>query len=331
MRIIKKVIKLLCLLIGIFLIYTNYETIKITLVNGAKDVENYMKKRGIYELKETGYLITKKEITSLEDSKISGNDIIIQEEFYPYYKMLTENERKLYKQIYANALNLSRSFKPDIEIKVNDLKKVIEAVYNDHPEIFWFDTSYGYKYTETNNCVQITLNYNETINNIEESKKIFEENTNKIVEEANKLKTNYEKEKYVHDKIIEIVEYDESASLNQSAYSGIVNKRTVCAGYAKSFQYIMTKLGIRTYYVTGIAGGDHAWNIVELDNEFYNVDLTWDDTKQGSHNYFNLNDIEFEKTHKRSKISKNLPMCKGETYKYSYIEKFEDIVKQIIK
>ena len=59
-----------------------------------------------------------------------------------------------------------------------------------------------------------------------------------------------EKEKYVHDTLIEMNKYDENEKLNQSAYSALVKGKTVCAGYSRAFMYIMNKLGIRTYYIT---------------------------------------------------------------------------------
>ena len=65
----------------------------------------------------------------------------------------------------------------------------------------------------------------------------------------------------------------------------IVNKKTVCAGYAKAFQLLLTKLNIPCYYIVGFAKEAHAWNIVKLDG-YYNVDLTWDDAKE-QYKYFN--------------------------------------------
>ena len=47
----------------------------------------------------------------------------------------------------------------------------------------------------------------------------------------------------------------------------------MCAGYARAFQYIMTNLEIPTFYVTGYSNGEHAWNIVNLSDGCYNVDL----------------------------------------------------------
>ena len=132
------------------------------------------------------------------------------------------------------------------------------------------------------------------------------------------LESDYEKEVYVHNALLDRIEYDLQAPLNQSAYSAMVNGRTVCAGYARSFQYLMTQMGVPCYYCTGYAGENHAWNIIRLDGEFYNVDATWDDTTPNTYDYFNKTDNEFAPNHRREELSVYLPSCGGT--KYSNLE-----------
>jgi transglutaminase/protease-like cytokinesis protein 3 len=102
--------------------------------------------------------------------------------------------------------------------------------------------------------------------------------------------------------------------MNQSVYSALVNGETVCAGYARAMQYLMQRLGIPCYYCTGYAGQNHAWNIVRLDDGYYNVDVTWDDTPGGEYDYFNRTDAEYAGTHVRQSLSVNLPVCEAQTY-----------------
>ena len=100
-----------------------------------------------------------------------------------------------------------------------------------------------------------------------------------------------------------------NAPMNQSAYSALVNGRTVCAGYARAFQYLMQRLGIPCYYCTGYAGEDHAWNIIKLGEDYYNVDVTWDDTDTPTYDYFNKSDREFGTSHMRTGLAVYLPAC----------------------
>lgn len=102
----------------------------------------------------------------------------------------------------------------------------------------------------------------------------------------------------MHNALLDRIEYDLQAPLNQSAYSALANGRTVCAGYARSMQYLMTQLGVPCYYCTGFAGENHAWNIIRLEDEYYNADATWDDTDPNTYRYLNKNRWEFSLTHK---------------------------------
>lgn len=265
----------------------------------------------------SGKLISDNDLSKLKDSNIDYSTYSVNSETSPYYEMLSDKEKDLYKQIYANADNLKRTFIPRQSVTKDELEETIIAVYNDSPELFWIDTSYSYKYLISGKIAQVTLNYNITASDIDSSKYLFNQATNKIISQANSYSNNYEKEKFVHDYILEKNVYDIDNELNQSAYSAIVNGKTVCAGYSRAFQYIMNKLNITTYYVTGTSQGEnHAWNIIKLGNGYYNIDLTWDDGKIITYKYFNKTDSEFSSTHERSEKSLNLPSCNATIYKY---------------
>lgn len=244
-----------------------------------------------------------------EGSGDTGDGLVFDETIYPYYAMLEPDMRQIYSQIYANALELNVSFAPVTAISVSQLKTVFEAVYNDHPELFWLDTGYSCKYIRSGRCAEITLKYNSTVNNLEEAKAAFEGAAVSIVGQAQGQGGSYEKEKYVHDALVQMAEYDLSAPMNQSAYSALVGGKSVCAGYARAFQYMMQLLGIPCYYCTGYAGEDHAWDIVKLDDKYYNVDVTWGDTEVPTYNYFNKSDRELAATHMRTGLSVYLPAC----------------------
>lgn len=314
MKKIRKLTSFLIIITFLLLICTNNPNqIKNKFLNS---ISYFSNKTGLTKIKALGNLITDSELKHLKDSGITGVEYSFDSLYYPYYSYLSENEKSIYKQIYANANSLSTTFIPTTEISKNKINKVFESVYNDHPELFWLSNSYSYKYTSKGNCAQIILKFNETAQNINQSKELFENSANTIINGAKNLKTDYAKEKYVHDSIINLAKYDETASLNQSAYSALVSGKTVCAGYSRAFQYIMIKLEIPTFYCTGYSDGDHAWNIIKLDDGYYNVDLTWDDKNYISYTYFNLTDQEFSKTHKRTNLSINLPSCTATKYKY---------------
>ncbi len=245
----------------------------------------------------------------------TGDGLSFDPLYYPYYTMLNEKGQHLYRQIYANANCLNDAFSPVEDVQVDELRSVFMAVYNDHPELFWMETAYYCKYRKNGQCAEIDLIFNRTAEDLESTRTVFDESAGQIISGAGNLFGNYEKEKYVHDALMDRIVYDTSAEMGQSAYSGLVNGRTVCAGYARAFQYILQQLGIPCYYCTGYAGENHAWNIVMLDDGFYNVDVTWDDTGENSYGYFNCSDQDYANTHIRREMSVNLPPCCGTVYR----------------
>lgn len=267
---------------------------------------------GVRPMTEDTEQITREEADNLSGilaTGETGEGISFDAEFYPYYAMLDDTLKQIYKQVYANALELNTSFTPVASVTVRQAKNVVEAVYNDHPELFWLDAEFSAKYLETGICVEITLKYNAAADNLDAAKQDFTACAEEILSGTEEMENSFEKEQYIHDTLVRIVEYDMSAPMNQSAYSSLVLGRSVCAGYTRAFQYLLQQLGIPCYYCTGYAGEDHAWNIVKLGDIYRNVDVTWDDTNPSTYDYYNKSDSEYASTHKRTDLAVYLPAC----------------------
>lgn len=257
----------------------------------------------------------------------TGEGLDFDTEFYPYYGMLSEKEKSLYRQIYANSEAVNGIFNPVVSVSQTELRNTFMAVFNDHPELFWLDPAYRGKFTGRGECAEIALQFNALVDNLDRAKMDFNAAAEGILAEAGNLGSDYEKEVYIHNLLLNRITYDLRSSFNQSAYSALVNGRTVCAGYARSFQYLMTMLGVPCYYCTGYAGENHAWNIIRLDGEYYNADATWDDTEPNTYDYFNKTDNEFMPTHRREDLSVYLPACNGTAYgNLERVETEEEIV-----
>lgn len=280
--------------------------------------QNVSGKNGYQPLQDQSEQVEEETARQLEEqlgTGETGDDLTFDSGFYPYYAMLDGKGQHLYRQICANAGALNGSFAPVEDITVGELKNVFMAVYNDHPELFWLDTAFLCKYREGGQCVEIDLQFNRTTADLQTAQNYFNENASLIIAEAQNLGSNYEKERFVHDALINKISYNMGAEMNQSAYSALVNGETVCAGYARAFQYLMQQLGVPCYYCTGFAGESHAWNIIALEDGYYNVDTTWDDTDGGTYDYFNKTDEDYRTTHIRQELSVNLPPCNGQMYR----------------
>ncbi|MCR5526310.1 MAG: hypothetical protein K6F39_02860 [Lachnospiraceae bacterium] len=279
-------------------------------------------KSGLDDVEENVDTVTDDVADKLEDTLETGptgDELAFNSTMYPYYHMLNDTAQHVYRQIYANATELNDKFKSvENDITANELKNAFTAVVCDHPELFYLDTAFSAKYRENGNCIELDLEYNDTAENISSSKQAFESAVSDALSGARAQSDEYGKEKAVHYAIAKRNKYNRNAAMNQSAYSALVNGSTVCAGYSRAFQYCLQQLGIPCYYCYGTAGENHAWNIVKLGDEYYNVDVTWDDIDgedEVQYNYFNKKDSDYGTTHIRKELAKLLPPCNGETYR----------------
>lgn len=152
--------------------------------------------------------------------------------------------------------------------------------------------------------------------------------------------TDFDKELAVHDYIVSNCHYGypENKDDAYTAYGALVLERSVCDGYAEAFFVIMSCLGVDCDIVVGSTDeGLHAWNQVALGGEWYNIDLTWDDSLPDmgnyiKHTYVNVADDVLERTHIWQK--QFYRECTEDTYnfyskKFYRYECFDDYVKGV--
>lgn len=85
-----------------------------------------------------------------------------------------------------------------------------------------------------------------------------------------------------------IIENPNALSLSEkmldmhTPYAAVVKKRAVCEGYAKAFNIMALKSGLKSVQVSGTANGAggwgaHMWNAVKINGKIKYVDVTFDD------------------------------------------------------
>ncbi len=97
--------------------------------------------------------------------------------------------------------------------------------------------------------------------------------------------SDFEKEIKIIEWIVENCRYQKGDGWeNATAYSCIINGEAQCAGYADAFLQTAKACGLNVRYVYNQF---HAWNLIELDGDWYHVDVTWEDpvTTSGSNGY----------------------------------------------
>lgn len=203
-----------------------------------------------------------------------------------------------------------------------DVSAAVRAVMFDRPELFWVDfENLGYGIDSEGLKLTFAYKYEG------EEKTTMQTQLDTKVDEimglmgGQQLVTAYEKATYLHDYIIKHCSYDQTQTRanTHNLYGALVEGSAVCDGYARAFQYLLTKAGIENYLVEGqasqtdIATGaikteGHAWNKANLDGVITNIDVTWDDPDYEldntaidanivSHTYFGLSDAEISRSH----------------------------------
>ena len=104
--------------------------------------------------------------------------------------------------------------------------------------------------------------------------------------------SDYEKVKAVNDYLVNRYDYDHTLQSNNS-YLALTTGRTTCQGYSMTAYKMFNMVGIENRIVIGsINGVPHAWNEVNVDGKWYNIDITNDDYV-GSYKYFLKSDATF--------------------------------------
>lgn len=243
------------------------------------------------------------------NENLQTNEGIDSDRFY--YNQLDEYGKIMYDKLYANLDKLKTGTytaefdttfdellhqENGSDVLNNSFQLAINALTFDNPELFYIDI------TKINLITEITTRafsttYRISIGGNGRSYLAEEfESEDRVTAEIDNIK--YIKEdiisrtgddqiknlKIVHDYLVESIEYDVDAGKNvYNIYGALVNKKAVCEGYARAYKLILDDLGIPCIIACGTATnseGDtesHAWNYVQVDGNWYAIDVTWDD------------------------------------------------------
>ena len=237
------------------------------------------------------------------DSQIEQFETKKETKCFYYYDNLSQDEKTAYLTLYYGFVEYDDSIR--MEVQEEDLKDVFTAVLYDNPDMFWVD--YEYDYMVYSDSVAFSPKYRLTEDEVKTMQDSVNDKIDEIMTEVNKLDSDYEKELYIHDYIIENTEYDISTleNMGDTVHSVLVSGKSICEGYARTVQILLDKLGIENYLVTGDTESDgeilpHMWNIVNIDGDNYHLDVTWDDLNDEFDTvyfYFNVTDEYISRDH----------------------------------
>lgn len=158
---------------------------------------------------------------------------------------------------------------------IKDMENLEELYLYDNPITDWETIAGNTKLTSA-----LVQDYDTTLAIMERARSILNET---ITNDMSEL----EKEIAIYKKLHEIghSEMREGPSM-PSGYSILMEGRGVCLDWAQATALLMTLAGLECFEI----GSDtHAWNIIRIDGEYYEIDCFWDDGNQPAYwEFFNI-------------------------------------------
>lgn len=217
------------------------------------------------------------------------------------------------------------------EIK-DELSELIKQAIQD-PYIYANISGFKWKYNGYANNIVIRFEFTYHISQEEEA--FVEQTLTNIIAPMHGL-SELQKLQAAHDYIVLSTEYSKETEGSQySPYTLLTENKGVCQAYALVLYRMLEKLGFEVQYVPGKVGEQlHAWVLVKLDDEWYHIDVTWDDPlpdRKGEvrYNYFLVSDRQLAKDHSWDYTS--FPAATSEAYfDLQTTKKVEVITKPIL-
>ncbi|MGE7113888.1 transglutaminase domain-containing protein [Lysinibacillus sp. NPDC047702] len=256
---------------------------------------------------------------------------------YEHKNMATANSiQTLQNLIQYEVMQLSTNFdirySGDTSNIKDELSDLIKQTIQD-PYIYANISSFKWKYDGYANNIVISFEFTYHITPAEEA---FVEQTLKNIIAPMYGLTELQKLQAAHDFIVLSAEYSKETNGSQySPYTLLTENKGVCQAYALVLYRMLEMLGFEVQYVPGKVGEQlHAWVLVKLDNDWYHIDVTWDDPlpdRKGEvrYQYFLVSDRQLAQDHSWDYAS--FPAAKSEAYvDLQRTSKVEELPRQIL-
>ena len=246
-----------------------------------------------------------------------------------YYHQLNKQEQAIYKAFY-NGVMAHKDIIPVTacgELDQDKFERIFAAMTRDNPLIYFLNQSACSVAKDIYGHFAICPQYFFTSEKVKEYNRKIEKVVNELISQLNLLGcSEYDKEVRIHDWICKNIKYDYEGA-DRDKLSRVIASHNIlgvfayhkaqCEGIAKAMKVLLNAVDVKCIVVTGIAGKNgnmrpHAWNLVNIDGDSYQLDVTWDMGKSTgaeiAYNYFNLSDEYIGKNHR---ADCKLPECKS--------------------
>ena len=161
----------------------------------------------------------------------------------------------------------------DLGLSTDDAKKLTQWFINNNAQYYFYNRQIIYSSKE------MYMVFYDNMADAEKRAEITNQMFTTIDSWLNTVTENnkgiYQKIETANDLICDEVSYNFN-DYDQSVYSAVQLKETVCAGYSRLMAILMNGSGVPSSVLTG---NNHAWNSVRFDDgKYYGVDVTWNDS-----------------------------------------------------
>lgn len=275
------------------------------------------------------------QISDEESSGMSGDyisEIYKLEEKY-FVSKLSEGELKAFASLYHTALNFENDAVFDEPLPGESVDRLMWYLNYDCPELIHLKGDYypEQSKTDSNLITGVMLYYNMNNSEYDECMKKLQDYFADLKKETAEM-GDFEKEKYVFDKIFSECTFDDYYEKAGSAYGALIEHRGRCEGISKSFTWCMHELGIECLTVAGTpfwentgAYPSHSWNIVKIDGHYYHTDIAADSMKSSEdsfaiplYGFFNMDDKLMSKSRSIHSYFTDVGVPECDSLEYNY-------------
>ena len=187
------------------------------------------------------------EVADRVEKMVTGNNPLqvktVSQDKYAYSTL--DDATKL---VYDEILYAIVHRKEEVQIATTDVEQMelaYLAVRYDYCDLFWLKQfSYvTYSRDDEITAIEITPEYSMTAAEQKKTQKAIDKEADRMLADAPKEGSDYEKALYVFEKLIDEVDYVEDSADNQNIISAFLNHETICQGYAYATQYLLEKTG----------------------------------------------------------------------------------------
>lgn len=216
-----------------------------------------------------------------------------------FYKQLTGDKKTLYESLWTMSMEylttnrdmdgLNTDFVDAGSLSYREAMGVAQMFFLQNPQFYFYNSSTMVSYNNLGTYLALGV-YSDYANGGTRMTA-----TNQMRGVINNWLTQIDSQSSLIDKeamaftlVMDNTDYVQNV-YDQSCVSVFLYGQSVCAGYSQAFALLCNAIGIDTIAVTST---DHEWNMVQINNQWYNVDVTWGDGAGGSamDYYFNVSD-----------------------------------------